>query len=299
MFLGMRGTGDWVTDQRPKNWREQILYLYPNGMAPLTALLSKMKSEKVDDPEFNWWTQLMGSVNGTVTGVFTIADHSNAYNPGPPAGTGTTLFVRVAEDLAAQIRAGHQLLLRCTTDYRVDVNVKVTQVTKNGPNSSIAVRLLEPDDNSPVNDLSNCDHLLVIGNINPEGGEMPDSIAKNPSKLYNYTQIFRSPLSLTRTALKTKLRTGNDYQKAKRECLEMHSIEMELAFLWGIRTEFTGSNGKPERTTRGVIPWIRTLAPGNCDDYSLNPAYAGIPWLAGGAAWLNIMLERIFRYGAT
>lgn len=26
-FLGMRGTGDWVTDQRPKSWRETILYL--------------------------------------------------------------------------------------------------------------------------------------------------------------------------------------------------------------------------------------------------------------------------------
>ena len=50
-FLGMRGSGDWVTDQRPKNWREGILHLYPNGMAPLTAILSKMKEEKVDDPE--------------------------------------------------------------------------------------------------------------------------------------------------------------------------------------------------------------------------------------------------------
>ena len=34
MFLGMRGTGDWVDDQRPMNWRENILYLYPNGMTP-------------------------------------------------------------------------------------------------------------------------------------------------------------------------------------------------------------------------------------------------------------------------
>ena len=51
MFLGMRGTGDWVADQRPMNWREQILYLYPNGMAPLTAILSMMSSEKVDDPQ--------------------------------------------------------------------------------------------------------------------------------------------------------------------------------------------------------------------------------------------------------
>ena len=56
-FLGMRGTGDWVTNQRPQNWREQILYLYPNGMAPLTAILSMMSSEMTTDPTFNWWTQ--------------------------------------------------------------------------------------------------------------------------------------------------------------------------------------------------------------------------------------------------
>jgi hypothetical protein len=51
-FLGMRGNGDWVTDQRPKNWRETILFLYPNGSMPLTAIMSKMKSEKTDDPSF-------------------------------------------------------------------------------------------------------------------------------------------------------------------------------------------------------------------------------------------------------
>jgi hypothetical protein len=51
MFLGMRGTGDWVAGQRPMNWREQIMYLYPNGQAPLTAILSMMGSESVDDPQ--------------------------------------------------------------------------------------------------------------------------------------------------------------------------------------------------------------------------------------------------------
>ena len=51
-FLGLRGTGDWATDQRPKSWRDGILYLYPNGMAPLTAMTAKLKSQKVDDPQF-------------------------------------------------------------------------------------------------------------------------------------------------------------------------------------------------------------------------------------------------------
>ena len=45
-FLGMRGSGDFtVSGQRPKNWREMILYLYPNGDAPLTAILAKMASD--------------------------------------------------------------------------------------------------------------------------------------------------------------------------------------------------------------------------------------------------------------
>jgi len=51
MFLGMRGTGEWVADQRPMNWRQQILKLYPNGQAPLTAILSMMGSKQVDDPQ--------------------------------------------------------------------------------------------------------------------------------------------------------------------------------------------------------------------------------------------------------
>ena len=50
MFLGMRGTGDWVTNQRPENWRQQFFKLYPNGDAPLTAILSMLDEEPTDDP---------------------------------------------------------------------------------------------------------------------------------------------------------------------------------------------------------------------------------------------------------
>ncbi len=70
MFLGMRGNGDWVDNQRPENWRQQILYLYPNGMAPLTAILSMMGSESVDDPRFHWWTQSQSAVSGAVDSIW-------------------------------------------------------------------------------------------------------------------------------------------------------------------------------------------------------------------------------------
>lgn len=301
MFLGMRGTGDWVSGQRPMNWREQILYLYPNGSAPLTAILSMMGSEAVDDPQFHWWTQEQSAVGGAVSGVFTLPDLSVAYAGGGVAAD--VLYVRIATTLANRIREGHQILLRDSADYRVDVVGKVTGVSRGTLVSVLSVKLLEDDDNSidlgGTADLQDCDTFKIIGNINPEGGEMPDAIALNPVKVYNLTQIFRTPLSMTRTALKTKLRTPEQRQKAKAEALEMHSWEMELAFLWGIRTENIGDNGKPERTTMGVINFIRQYAAANCDDYTLNATYAGQTWAAGGETWLKNMLERIFRYGAS
>ena len=296
MFLGMRGTGDWVANQRPEHWRQQIMYLYPNGMAPLTAILSMMGSKRVDDPRFHWWTQTQSTVSGAVGGIFTVADLSVAYVAGGVAGD--TVFVQVTTILANRIRQGHQIMLRDNSDYRVDVVGKISDVTRGAVNSVLSVVLLEDDDNSPANDLSNSDWFKIIGNINPEGGEMPDAIALNPVEVTNRTQIFRSPLSMTRTALNTTLRTPNDYQKAKSEALENHSWEMELAFLWGINTQNIGDNGKPERTTMGVINFIRQFAPNNVDDYTLNPTYAGQTWAAGGEVWFKAFLELLFRFGA-
>ncbi len=49
---GMRGTGEFGTDFRPKNYRELFTLLEPNGNAPLNALLSMGSSESTDDPEY-------------------------------------------------------------------------------------------------------------------------------------------------------------------------------------------------------------------------------------------------------
>ncbi|MFA6972956.1 MAG: DUF5309 family protein, partial [Gallionella sp.] len=297
-FLGMRGTGSWATDQRPKSYRETILMLYPNGTAPLTAIMSKLKSERVDDPEFNWWTKTLNTQRATVTGIYTDAILSTAYTNGGVAGD--MLYIKMSAADVAYFRVGHQVLLRDASDFTVDVNVKVTEKNVNGASSYIKVKLLEADDNSShSHDLSDADVAIIIGNINAEGAVMPTGITTDPVKLYNYTQIFRSPVSITRTARKTRLRTGDAYKEMKREALEMHSIEMEKAFLFGVRTENTGDNGYPERTMDGIITMVRRDASANVDDFSLNSAYSGKDWTedGGGEAWLDAYLEVLFRYG--
>ncbi len=298
-LYGARGTGDFVTDQRPKNWRSGILRIYPNGEMPLTGLTAMMKSESTDDPEFNWWTKALPIQGGAVTTIYTDSILATAYVSGGVAGD--VLFCKVPLATAEHFRPGHQVLLRDESDLTVDVVAKCIDVEKNGANSIITVRLLEADDNSASGDLSDCDRIVVIGSINPEMGPMPDAIAYDPTKYYNYTQIFRNALEISRTAKKTRLRTGDAYKEAKRETLELHGIEMEKGFIWGIRTEGVGDNGKPERTTQGLIPWIRqnTAAGSIVADFETDTGtdFVDQYWVDAGHEWLEYYLEQVFRYG--
>ena len=295
-FLGMRGSGNWGPEERPTNYRQGILYLYPNGMAPLTGLMSKMAEEKVDDSRFTWWTKTLAQQGGTINGVFRNTNLSSAYTTGAIAGD--TLFVRTTPDVATEFRIGHQALLRLSTNLNLDTSTKVTAVVINGASSYIACRLLEPDVNGGTVKLNAADTIRVVGNINPEGGPMPDAIAYDPVKYFNFIQTFRTPLSITRIARRTRLRTEDAYKEAKRESLELHSIEIEKAMFWGIPTENIGANGQPERTTQGLVNFIRQNVPANVDNYTVNPNFAGRSWLSGGEEWLDTFLEQFFRYGS-
>ena len=275
---------------------ETILFLYL--FYAFDGYYEKMKSEKTDDPQFYWWTKLLPTQAATVTGVYTDSGLTSAYTSGGVIGS--TLYLKMSASDIIHFRVGHTVVMRDASDFTVDVVGKVTARTSNGSSSSIGVKLLEADDNSSYShDLSDCDKVMIIGNMNAEGAAMPSAIAYDPDKLYNYTQIFRTPLSITRTARKTKLRTGDQYKEAKREALELHGIEMEKAFLFGIPYEGTGDNGKPERTTEGLITCLRTNNSGNVADFQLDATYHGKNWLddGGGDEFLNEYLERVFRYG--
>lgn len=296
-FLGMRGDGDWTTNQRPENWRQMMLYLYPNGSAPLTALMSMMGSESTDDPAFHWWTKTLPEQGGAVTGVFTDAQLSAAATSAAYA-AGQVLYFQMAAANASEFREGHQGMAQKGSDFHFSYVGKVLDVVQNGSSSFVAMRLLEAVSITyPINSTNLLD---VSGNMNPEGGTMPSALSYNPTEYFNYTQIFRTPLSITRTARKTRLRTGNGYVEAKRESLELHAIEMEKAFLFSVRSSGLGTNGKPERSTYGLRNFIIDNAPQNTDTYATNASYVDLPWAStsGGVKWLNEKLEQIFRFGS-
>lgn len=289
----MIGTDDWASNQRPYSWRAGIFELFPNGSAPITALSSKMQTESVPDPRFYWWVRGFPEQAGTLTGLFTDALMANAYAAGAVAGT--TLYAQVPASVAGEFKEGSVIMLRDTDDLDADVIAIVREVVINGANSRLTCYLRSADVGG-AHPLTGADRVVGSGCSYPEGSEIPDAIYYLPEEIYSFTQIFQDSLEITGTAEGTPLRTGDSYQDQKRKAYQLHMLNMEKAFLRGTRDKFTGSNGKPQRLTWGLVPFTQLYAAANCDNYVTTTKIAGgTTWLNGGWTWLNQMIELIFR----
>jgi hypothetical protein len=224
--LGLFGSGEFETDEAPKNWREAILYLFPNGDAPLTALLSMAGSEGTDSSTFNWWEKGLISFSTTLT-----ADNADV----------NAVSIEVAD---SSMFGDAQQLFNPRTNEVMLVNgdpANATHVTVvRGSAGSTKVALLTGD------------VLFVIGTVYAEGTGSGKAIYTGPGKQYNYTQIFKRSVEITESANKETTRTGNKYEDMKEETLRQYSTDTEMAYLFGKRHEDTGANGKPRRWSGGL-----------------------------------------------
>lgn len=237
---GLRGTGDWGADERPKNFREMILWRNPNGTAPLTALMSRMASESVNDPEFAWWEEEQGATMLQVNGVINTTSV-------------TSIVVSAQSDTfsgALNLVAG-DVLLSDVTDASTAEILYVVNVT-----SDTAFEVKRGQAGTSPAAIPNQTRLLKIGNIFAEGTLSPGVATRNPTKLKNYCQIFKTAYELTRTAKGTKTRTGDPLKNDKKRKMFDHSVALELAFMFGVPYETVGSNNKPMRFTAGLRYFI-------------------------------------------
>lgn len=237
-FAGLRGTGDWATDERPKNFREAILWRQPNGMTPLTALMSKMGEEKTTDPEFSWWEEELATVRVTET-------------TGLAANTGSTALACSGGGVFSLV-AGDVLLVEKTDQVAYDNEiVVVSSVT-----SDTAAVIKRAQAGTTVAAIAASTALTKIGNVFSEGSGAPGASSRNPTKLNNYTQIFKTIYDISETATRTNTRTGDPIQNDKKRKMFDHAIALEWAMFFGRKFETTGDNGKPLRFMGGLRSFL-------------------------------------------
>jgi hypothetical protein len=179
IFAGMRATDNAGTDERPKNFRELILWRDPNGSAPLTALMSKMKKENTDDPEFNWWEEEQNAVRVKVSATTATTDAGTTINVDTSA-SGSSALALVAGDILMVEKAA-------VTTYSYDL----VQVAAN-PSVATSFTVTRSAAGSTAAAIATATWLLKIGSAFAEGSTSPSSSQRNSTKFNNYTQIFKT-----------------------------------------------------------------------------------------------------------
>ena len=266
-IMGLRGTGDWGTDERPKNFRETILWRQPNGMTPLTAIMAKAGSESTNDPEFAWWEEDLQTVRVQET-------------TGLAANTGSTALTCSGGGVSNLV-AGDVLLVEKTDQVSYDNEIVVVASVASDTSATLA----RAQSGTSVAAIAANSFLTKIGNVYAEGTTSPNVSSRNPNKLYNYCQIFKTAYELTNTAKMTKARTGDPLKNDKKRKMFDHSIAMEWAMIFGKRHETTGANGKPMRFTGGLRQFITTnvtvFATSPTETTFLNASYPVFNWNSG------------------
>lgn len=261
-IAGVRGTGTWGTDERPKNFRESILWMQPNGSAPIFALTGKLKSESLDDPQTSWWQETLGPVR-------MLINNGANYNS-----AATTLAVDNGD--ATDLVPGDLLLVGTPAVPYTNEIIKVSSVTN--ATTIVVTRGAAGTTAAAINDNT---PLLRIGSSHAEGSGSPSVVHSNPTKYTNYTQIFKTAYEVTETAKATNARTGDPIANDRKRKMFVHSEKIEWSILFGKASEVNGSTGTPERTMGGILSMLTSnvAAGGTWTEDQIND------WLASLFNW--------------
>jgi len=226
-ILGLRGTGEFGTDFRPKNYRELYSLLEPNGTSPLGALLAMSSSEGTDDPEFkNFRDELPNrklKVNGAVASTSTTSITVDAGNDNLFAVLGTII-----------------------------VNATTGEVMRCSANSGATTLTVERNIGGTTHQIADNAELFISGTAYEEGASAPTGVSFDASVASNFTQIFRTAFTVTETLKATNLRTGDKEDEMATKALKMHMMDIERAMFFGKKHETNGSTSQPRRYTGGL-----------------------------------------------
>ncbi|KJS23143.1 MAG: hypothetical protein VR72_02970 [Clostridiaceae bacterium BRH_c20a] len=241
---------------------EKIAELEPDKN-PLTVLTKKMKRTRtVHNPKFNWLEQELGARWDAINNGAGYLDSDTKIVVDNGA------YFRV-NDVVKVPRTGETLLVQAI-DPDGD-NANELQI-KRSLGTVAAAALV---DNDP---------MVIIGNLNKEGGKLRSILTREPVEKYNYTQILRTPVGVTRTLEATKTYGPKPMSWYRHIDGINHAVDLERAMWFGERALET-EDGKPKRAMGGILEFANE----NVFDVSSSTLteQSFIEWL-----------EDVFRYGS-
>jgi len=201
--------------------------------APLISFLKKLGKKEKKQFKFEWYEKELGTPLLTVNGA--VAD-------------GTTTTINVASGEGSSVQVNDVLYVPSTGEQML--------VTAISGDALTVTRGWGETSGSAIADAAT---LVVLAPTFEEGTTSPTGISLSSSNVYNYTEIVKHAVQLTRTELGTDRydETNPKLVERRKEIFLLHMEALERVFLFGQRKEdLTGTN--PKRSTRGALNWIST-----------------------------------------
>lgn len=229
------------------------------GKDPVSKAGKALKKMEATDSEFKWFEDEFGSREGATTTGQTSKNIASAPSVVLASGQGVRFS---AGDIIQFVASKYTFEVASVSSDTLTLSDELGGATGTVDLSSLTI--------------------WIIGNANEEGGNLREIKGTTPVEKVGYTQIFRTPFGVTETSKNTTtLIKENDLDLQRRKKGIEHMVDIERAFWFGKKSKRTGTNGKPVRTTAGVIDIITTYATANVDT----------------EAEFETWLEDVFRYG--
>lgn len=219
---GQRTTGNISQSTRKVDMSSKILLLDPDA-APLTVLSRQLSKKATVNPEYSWQED---DLEPRFDAINLLAGYNSAA-------------VSLVVDNGARFAADFMVLVTRTGEvFRVDgVSTNTLTVTRGVGSTAAAI----------VDD----DELFVIGQSSAEGSLSKVARSSNPTKVTNYTQIFKTSVEASGTHLHSdQFTTPHDWEYQQKKAGIEHNKDLELTAWFGKPSE---AGTPPKRTSGGVF----------------------------------------------
>lgn len=226
LVTGQRATNTIGADQRKIDMADKITLLEPDA-SPLTVISKRISKVKTSNPQFKWqedeseprWDAVNNGAGYADSATSIVVDNGPYFQ---------------AQQIVYVPRTGESM-----------------RVTAVSTNTLTVVRGVGSTAAALVDD----DELVITNTAQPEGDASRAARSRNPTTVYNYTQIFREPWDATETNRHSDNEGGDDWDhQALKHGIE-HAKDIEYALMVGSPSEDT-SGGNARRTTGGFKHFV-------------------------------------------
>ena len=215
-----------VLDNRKVIQMKDKIFLLEPSANPLTLFMQKLSRESVGAYKFEM-----------------LEDRATPMNDRVNMSGGTTIdATAITVDNGAYFQVNDVVIVQRTGETML--------VSGKSSNDLTVVRDLGSTVSVALNDN---EQLTILGNAAAEFATAGTSVSTKLTTLYNHTQTFRDPFSVSRRLLKSETYGGNVLSYLHRARMIEHAKDIELSFLFNERSDTSGQS-----TTGGLNEFVST-----------------------------------------